>query len=367
MTVPRSSVRRVRASAILLGAALVGTATITAGCVTETVMDEPGIPIVAGPAPEVAATAAPTAPPVGAPAAAPKAPGATDAAAQREFEFGRTLQSLDKRVDTWVFLGSEAGDDARGRRAVEESAIEAVVAQHLARLLELAADVGDTTRRKIAVKSLAFTRSADAKHPLAADATGVLVAALHTNDPQLQTNAAFALARRKDPSTPVQALLDAARSGDADVRVNSLLALWHVLDVRGEKGMALDAPTREAALPIIETSLFDPDDPMARGYAAAAMGALGDPRGVDSLLNLLRDTNPVVRTHTALALGKLGDRRAVEPLVDLIDETPRGPKGAVILGISLLLEHEGIAVPPDMPEYERNWSEFVQRVLPAKR
>ena len=36
----------------------------------------------------------------------------------------------------------------------------------------------------------------------------------------------------------------------------------------------------------------------------AALGALGDPRGVDPLLNLLRDRHPVVRTHTALALGK---------------------------------------------------------------
>ena len=61
------------------------------------------------------------------------------------------------------------------------------------------------------------------------------------------------------------------------------------------------------------------------------------------------------------------DRRAIPALVDLIDETPRGPKGAVILGVSLLLEHEGVAVPADMPEYERNWSEFVQRALPPKR
>jgi HEAT repeat protein len=98
------------------------------------------------------------------------------------------------------------------------------------------------------------------------------------------------------------------------------------------------------------------------------MGALGDARGVDPLLNLLRDANPVVRMHTALALGKLGDRRAIRPLVSVIDETPRGsPRSAVLLGLTILLEAEGLKVPSDLSDIERNWEEYVQRALPSQR
>jgi HEAT repeat protein len=92
------------------------------------------------------------------------------------------------------------------------------------------------------------------------------------------------------------------------------------------------------------------------------MGALGDRRGVDPLLNLLRDTHPFVRTQTALALGKLQDRRAIDALVDVIDETPRGTvRDAVLLGISLLLEQLGHTVPESLPDDERAWRAFVER------
>ena len=160
-------------------------------------------------------------------------------------------------------------------------------------------------------------------------------------------------------------MLAVAVGAARDVRNNSLLALWHVLDTRTEKGAApLDDATRERALAAIENALFEPDAPLVRGHAAAAMGALGDPRGVDPLLNLLRDTNVFVRTQTALALGKLGDRRAVEPLVDIIDETdPGNVRDAVILGISLLIEKQGFIVPQSLPADERSWRAFKDRTL----
>lgn len=340
----RPSLRRAFLRAAALAPVLLG-----AACVTEETVRPPGpleLP------PEAPAGAAP-------PAAQPAA-GESPEERERSLEFGRTLQSVDKRVDQFVWLGTQPGEDARDRRETERTALEAVVAQHSARFLAAASAKEESTRRRIAVKALAFST--------APEATGPLVAALgDTGDAQIRTNAGFALARRRDPVTPIPPLLDASRADDAYVRVNALLALWHVLDARAEKGTAVDAATRDQTVAALETAMFDPDEPLARGHAAAAMGALGDPRGVDPLLNLLRDRHPAVRTHTALALGKLGDRRAIRPLVAVIDDTPKGtPRGAVCLGISLLLEREGIAVPADMPEETRVWSGFVQRVLPTR-
>ena len=339
---------------LLAALAALSAALALAGCVTETIVT---------PAAESAsgangAAGAPSS--AGGAPAAPAEPEDPVKARDREFELGRTLLSLDRRVDEFVFLGTQPGEKARDDRAVAQSAIEAVTTQYLDRLLVLVADPDDPARRRIAAKSLGFTTDRRA--------TPALIDCLRSNDAVLQTGAAFAIARRRDPDTPLPPLLDAARAADVDVRVIALLALWHVLGARAEAGKPLDPAARDAVLPVLETALFDPDDPMVRAHAAAAMGALGDPRAVDPLLNVLRDEHPAVRTHTALALGKLGDRRAIRPLVDVIDETPRGsPRGAVLLGISLLLEHEGIATPPDMPDTRRAWSDLIQRVLPAAR
>jgi HEAT repeat protein len=328
--------------------AIASSAALPAGCVTEEVARDPGPPGDAADSPKPADPAA-------------AKPAVTDAERERDAEFGRVLQATDKRVDQYIWLGPQPGDEARRQRDLEQSALEAVVAQHADQFAAALADRTEPTRRRIAAKALAFSRDRRA--------TPALVAALREKgDAQLQTNAAFALSRLRDPDTSLPALLDGAQSPDVDVRVNSLLALGHVLEARAEAGRPADAATRDEVLPVLETALFDPDDAVARGHAAAAMGALGDPRGVDPLLNLLRDKHTFVRTHVGLALGKLGDRRAIRPLVDVIDDTQQGsPRSAVILGVSLLLEREGITIPADMPDDERVWSGFVQRALPPRR
>lgn len=281
-------------------------------------------------------------------------------AAEDDATFARTLLAVDRRVDAFIALGVEPGDAARKDRELTQSGLEAVVAQHLDRFLAVAASKDDPTRRRVAVKALAFANDVRA-------AAAVVPAIEQTSDTHLQTVAGFALARLRDANTPLPPLLAAARSPDVDVRVNALLALWHVLEARGKVGNFVDRASRDAALPVLESVLFDPDDPMVRGHAAAALGALGDPRGVDSLLNLLRDKQPFVRSHTAIALGKLGDRRAIQPLVDVIDETPRGDtKGYVLLAVTLLLEREGISVPAGLADDQRSWSLFVQRAFADK-
>lgn len=279
-------------------------------------------------------------------------------AAPDDLEFGRTLQTLDRRVDEFVAQLATGGDDAKGRTRILEAALASDVGRSMDRLLALTADPQEDLRRRIAVKAIGFSGDVRAVAPLA----NVLAT---SDDVHLLTSAGYGLARLRDPSTPLPPLLRCAASRDPDVRNNALLALWHVLDARAASGAApLDDATRGKALAVIENACFDPDVPLVRGHAAAAMGALGDSRGVDPLVNLLRDTNSFVRLHTALALGKLGDRRAADPLVDIIDETPRGNvRDAVLLAISALIEKAGFSVPPSMAEDERAWRSLKERTL----
>lgn len=279
--------------------------------------------------------------------------------AERLSEIGRTLQTLDKWVDEYVRLSSMPGDEARNQRTVKGAAIESEVQQIVETLLALALDAQAGVRQRVAVKSIAFVR------PERADQAAATLVRLV--DPRtergLLTSATFSLARIASPRTPLDPLLAVVPSDDRDVRSNALLAIWNILESRRDAGSVIDAGTQAAVLPVVEGALFDLSDPLVRGHAAAALGALGDPQAVDPLLNLLRDGNAFVRTQTSLALGKLGDQRAVPAIAELLDESPKGTvRGAMILAIRLLLEKRGIAPPTDLPDDERAWRAYLDRL-----
>ena len=94
---------------------------------------------------------------------------------------------------------------------------------------------------------------------------------------------------------------------DADVTVVEAAA-WAL----GELGAA--AVSAGATAPLATTTTAH-DDPLAREAAVAALGALGDPAGLDAVLVACRD-KPAVRRRAVLALapfdgpdGGGGDRR----------------------------------------------------------
>ena len=60
-----------------------------------------------------------------------------------------------------------------------------------------------------------------------------------------------------------------------------------------------------------------------RCHGAFALGALGDPEHVDTLVPLLTDSQFLVRRVAVRALGNIGDPRAVVPLLEVIGEEPR--------------------------------------------
>jgi HEAT repeat protein len=285
----------------------------------------------------------------------PVAPSASPADPGHEGKVAQALMDLDKRVDRFAMLSAQPGAEAREERDLLGRSLMSQVVQFKADLLRIAKDPSNPVRRRIAVKALAFSQGTDATEPLVAalDAKG---------DAVLLVNAAYAIARLHDPATPTSKLLALLKDGDSDVRSNALLALWHVFDARREIGASVVDPLEQRdALTLVEPSLYDPANPLLRAHAAAALGALGDARAVDPLVNTLRDTHPLVRTQTAIALGKIGDAKAIPSLVQVIDSSPDGtPKTAVLLSIGALAEKQGRRVPETLGTSQRAWERWVK-------
>lgn len=57
------------------------------------------------------------------------------------------------------------------------------------------------------------------------------------------------------------------------------------------------------------------DDPARRGWAAAALGAIRDPRAVPPLIALMSEREPTAQATAARALGEIRDPRALEALI----------------------------------------------------
>ncbi len=96
--------------------------------------------------------------------------------------------------------------------------------------------------------------------------------------------------------SPVDALIEALRTGDAKSRAEAAIRL-------GELRRA------DAVQPLI-AALSD-DSLAVRGTAANALGKIGDHKAVAPLMALLQDPQPKVRALSARALGALGDTQAV--------------------------------------------------------
>jgi HEAT repeat protein len=272
---------------------------------------------------------------------------------------GRTLIQLDRKVDEYVYLHFQPGDDVRRRRDQVETYLRTTVGQNFARLVAAARDAEHPGDRIIAAKALAFS-----KDPGAVTALGAL---LERNLPdRLLAAATWSLGQIQSPTTPGDALLDLVLHSDRDVRNNALVAMWHSFDARVRAGgSALDPIAHDRGLSLLQASLGDPADAALRAHAAACLGAMGDPRAVEPLIELLkRDDDPFVRTLTAFALAKLGDRRALPSLALAIDGTPEGtPRTAVITAIRAIAENHGVKVPRDLPGTSRAWGRFVDERL----
>jgi HEAT repeat protein len=288
-----------------------------------------------------------------------KAPTEADASGEdRRQQLAQALVEIDQRVDQFVALSSETGDEARTKRDQLGKAVAAQVKKFKTDLLAMAGDSTNPQRRLVAAKALGFCDDPAAVTALC----GMLT---EKGDPRLLTNATYSLGRLRSPLTRTDLLLPLTQDADPDVRGNALLALARAFDAKKAIGASpLDPLEQRDAMVFLEPALSDPDEPLVRAHAAMAIGSLGDTRGVDPLLDLLRDTHPLVRMQTAIALGKLGDVKAVPALVKAIDTTPVGtPRSAVVLALTALLEKLGHRPPDTLGEDGRAWERWVKETL----
>ncbi|HEX5735802.1 MAG TPA: M56 family metallopeptidase [Blastocatellia bacterium] len=102
------------------------------------------------------------------------------------------------------------------------------------------------------------------------------------------------------PSSAVQALIDALKDPDPEVREQALNALAQV--------------GGSAAVEALKQAITS-DDWRVRKQAAWGLGLRGGQGSTDLLIAALRDQHPDVREQAAWALGLKGGRSAVEPLI----------------------------------------------------
>ncbi len=114
-------------------------------------------------------------------------------------------------------------------------------------------------------------------------------------------------------------------------------------------------------------------DEADRCYTARALGLLGDPTGVEPLIERLRDEDIDVSIDAALALGAIGDPRAVPALLESLDNDPDGEVcTSVVEALGKIGGDEAIAAliriagqRPEHIEWSGDWDDWWDMQLKA--
>ncbi|MCI0487135.1 MAG: M56 family metallopeptidase, partial [Blastocatellia bacterium] len=135
--------------------------------------------------------------------------------------------------------------------------------------------------------------------------TEAMIEALKSNDSQVRAQAAWALGMRGGQNA-VEALIEALKDESAHVRAQAAWALG--MKGNGRATEALAAALRD-------------ENSHVRAQAAWALGMRGSRDGVEALATALKDENANVRAQSAWALGMRGDSRAVESLAAALKDS----------------------------------------------
>jgi thiol-disulfide isomerase/thioredoxin len=104
-------------------------------------------------------------------------------------------------------------------------------------------------------------------------------------------------------------------SHDRDLGRDRTTVLWAIWSLGAEKKDRAAVPY---LIPYLRESVIDE----ARWRAADALWLIGDPVAVPDLVKALHDPEPMVAGFAASALGDLGDRAAAGPVLDLFQRLP---------------------------------------------
>lgn len=188
--------------------------------------------------------------------------------------------------------------------------------------------------------------------------------AMKDEDSEVRQHALFALTQIGDP-VAIAALVEALKDRSWQVRAKAAFGLglrggrngidalvgalhdtsWQVRE-QAAWGLGLRGDARGIE-PLID-ALKD-ESPAVREKAAWALGLKGDKRSVDSLITALKDTSPSVRGMAAWALGMKGDPRAANALKDALKDLDKGVRQRAAWALGMLLLKSGGA-PTGLPD-----------------
>jgi HEAT repeat protein len=229
------------------------------------------------------------------------------AAAQRQEALPRVLTDLDKALDKYVEAMMSSGNERADNLAQTlERLIRDQVNKHFAELRTTADTSGFPRNRAIAVAALGFSRREEALDPL--------LNAVEDENLEVSTNAVFGLAILADvrtpPATIARVMLDKSRPDPSRAG-----AAWALYRLQG----AIHQPERVAPfwLEILEQSVEE-TSPSVLVSVLRGIGLFRDPRYADAVAKYASHPTPLVRQVAAIALGRLGDPKIVPTLLTLL-------------------------------------------------
>ena len=201
---------------------------------------------------------------------------------------------------------------------------------------------GKPAQRREAAARLAELDDADVIKPMLAalddrdlEVRRTVARGLHqrgwADDPSKRVRLAVAARQSEaiDPLGPeaVEPLIVFLASADEDERLWTLSALGHIGDPQAVEtlvaaladsatiGVAAEALGRIGDALALDPLLAAIEAETGRGQVARALGKLADRRAVPALIPLLVDGDATIRASAAVALGEIGDDRAAQPLI----------------------------------------------------
>jgi HEAT repeat protein/beta-lactamase regulating signal transducer with metallopeptidase domain len=192
------------------------------------------------------------------------------------------------------------------------------------------------------------------RNPKAVDA---LIEALKDTDADVRQTAMAALTRVRDPRL-FDAFAAALRDPNADVRERAAFGLGQMhdkravapltqslkdekADVREQAVFALGQLRATEAIDALTLALRDSAADV-REQAAFALGQIRDPRSVDPLTSALKDEKADVREQAAFALGQLRSSTAVEALVVALKDANAGVREQVAFALGQIRDPRAI-------------------------
>jgi RNA polymerase sigma factor (sigma-70 family) len=209
------------------------------------------------------------------------------------------------------------------------------------------------------VRQAASAALSDTRDPRAAEA---LIRCLSDNDAKVRADAAIKLREMRDPRA-LAPLMELLRDNDQIVRGNAAIALGYsrdskllglLLNLLKDKGnspyMVIDAigSLRE---PLAVDALFmlakdpnpDVDFPGTMQSAACALCKIQDQYAVEALLKLLSNDGPAcIRNRALCNLSQLRDPRTVEWLIPLLKDTDRQIRISAVFSLAQTRDPRGV-------------------------